>query len=100
MARFTETVLSAIGGEVGKVLADKLYSLATFIYREGVFNNARTEYVVEVLRKCNVSDSFLMITYELLTNRVIFAIVGRAHIKRRMCRGIHRMENFPLCFGT
>lgn len=57
-------------GSAKKVFAHKLYSMATFIDGEGVFNNVNT-----------------MFTSKLLANRVIYASVGGAHLRRRACRG-------------
>lgn len=46
--RYTETVLSALLGNVEKDLAHKLCSMATFIDVEGACNNVHTEYDAEV----------------------------------------------------
>ncbi|WP_333765253.1 RNA-directed DNA polymerase, partial [Streptomyces sp. IBSBF 2390] len=83
----TETALHEVVSVIEKGLADKEYTLATFLDIEGAFNNVTTEAIRYDMQRLGVDSTIITWTTNMLSNRKVMSTLGGATITKRATRG-------------
>ena len=83
----TETALHEVVSCIEKGLADKEYTLATFLDIEGAFNNVTTDAIQHGMESVGINPTVVKWTVNMLTTRLVSSELGNSTVTKVVTRG-------------